>query len=128
MGQVSVEVVITGRRSARVRFVVDTGATYTVIPPALARRIGAVASRHTFSVSLADGRKRRLHACTVGIRVARREGPATALILPGAEPLLGVETLEALGLKVDPSRGRLEPSRALGVMLVGVRLRARTKG
>ena len=45
----------------------------------------------------------------------------TALLIAGSEPLLGVETLEALGLKVDPKRGTLEPTRGHAVMLVGVR-------
>ena len=41
-----------------------------------------------------------MKACTVGIRVAGRTGPTVAMQLPNAEPLLGVETLEELGLKV----------------------------
>jgi hypothetical protein len=52
--------------------------------------------------------------------VAGRTSPTTALLLPGAEPLLGVETLAALGLKVNPERLRLEPHPAL---LVGLRRR-----
>lgn len=47
----------------------------------------------------------------------------TALLIAGSEPLLGVEALEALGFKVDPKRGKLEPTRLRAVMLVGVRLR-----
>jgi predicted aspartyl protease len=43
--------------------------------------------------------------------------------MPACEPLLGAETLETLGLKVDPSKGKLEPSRAHGALLVGVRVR-----
>jgi hypothetical protein len=83
-----------------------------VIPPAIARRLGARPSATKF------GRGR---ACTLGVQIGRRLAPATALIIPGAEPLLGVETLEALGLKVDPKRGKLEPTRTRTVMLVGVR-------
>ena len=37
----------------------------------------------------------------------------TALVLPGAEPLVGVEALEALGLTVNPETGELEPTRTL---------------
>jgi len=121
MGHVHVEAIVSGRRSARVRFLVDTGATYTVISPALGRKLGATPSTKPFIVSLASGRKRKAHACTLGVKIARREAPMTALLIAGSEPLLGVETLEALGLKVDPKRGTLEPTRGHAVMLVGVR-------
>jgi len=47
--------------------------------------------------------------------------PTIALLLPGSDPLLGVETLEALGLKINPERRRLEPSREQTALLVGVR-------
>jgi clan AA aspartic protease len=123
MGHVHVDAIVSARRSARVRFLVDTGATYTVISPALARQLGATPSCQAFTVSLADGRKRKAHACTLGVKIARREAPMTALLIAGCEPLLGVETLEALGLKVDPKRGTLEPTRARTVMLVGARIR-----
>ena len=46
----------------------------------------------------------------------------TVLIAPqGAEPLLGVEALEALGLMVDPVSHALKPTRAHAVLAVGVR-------
>jgi clan AA aspartic protease len=122
MGLVTVRARISARRKARVDFLVDTGATYTVIPPALAKRIGATPSSEKFRVTLADGRSMRLGACLVGIELAGRKGPTTALVLPGAGPLLGAETLEALGLRVDPSRRRVEPSRSRAALLVSVRL------
>ncbi len=99
----------------------DTGATHTIISPALARKVGAPTLPQSFAVSLADGTKRRLKACPIGVSVARRTAPTIALLLPGSEPLLGVETLEALGLKVNPEKRRLEPSRAQTALLVGVR-------
>ena len=122
MGHVHVDAIVSGRRSARIRFLVDTGATYTVISPALGRKLGATPSSQSFTVSLADGRKRKARACTLGVKIARREAPMTALLIAGSEPLLGVETLEALGLKVDPKRGTLEPTRARTVMLLGARI------
>jgi clan AA aspartic protease len=106
-----------------VRFLVDTGATYTVISPTLARQLGATPSSKSFVISLADGRTRRARACTLGVKIAGREAPMTALLISGSEPLLGVEALEALGFKVDPKRGKLEPTRLRAVMLVGVRPR-----
>jgi aspartyl protease family protein len=122
MGLVTVRAKISAKRKARVDFLVDTGATYTVIPPGLAKSIGAAPSTEKFRVTLADGRSMRLGACLVGIELAGRRGPTTALVLEGAEPLLGAETLEALGLRVDPGKRRVEPSRSRAAVLVGVRL------
>jgi clan AA aspartic protease len=121
MGDVWVTAKLSARRSATASFLVDTGATHTIIPPALARKVGAPTLPQRFEVSLADGTKRRLKACSVGVSVAGRTGPTIALLLPRAEPLLGVETLEALGVRVNPSTQRLEPSRAQTALLVGVR-------
>ena len=123
MGHVYVDARVFARRRATATFLVDTGAT-TIVTPALARRVGAASLPVKFRVSLADGSKRSLKACTMGIEVCGRRGPMTALLLPGGEPLLGVETLEALGLRVNPSTRTLEPSRAQAALLVGVRLAA----
>jgi clan AA aspartic protease len=121
MGHVYVTAQIEARRRATVEFLVDTGATRTIIPPAVAKAIGAPVLPQRFAVVLADSRQRRLRACSLGITIAGRSGPTIALLLPGGDPLLGVETLEALGLRVNPHRRRLEPSRAAGALLVGVR-------
>jgi clan AA aspartic protease len=121
VGHVYVEARVFARRSAVVRFLVDTGATYSIVPPALARKVGAIPAPATFHVTLADGSKRSLKACTLGIELFRREIPMTALLLSGAEPLLGVEALEALGFRVNPSKRTLEPTRAQAALLVSVR-------
>jgi predicted aspartyl protease len=116
---------VAARRAATAEFLVDTGATHTIIPPLLARKVGAPVLPQRFEVSLADGRKRRLRACSLGVTVAGRTGPTIALLLPGSEALLGVETLEALGLRVNPEKRRLEPSRSHTALLVGLRRRRR---
>jgi clan AA aspartic protease len=120
--EIYVEARVFARRSAAVRFLVDTGATYSIVPPALARKVGATPSPALFHVTLADGSKRSLRACTMGIELLRREIPMTALLLSGAEPLLGVEAIEALGFRVNPSKRTLEPTRAQATLLVSVRL------
>ncbi len=120
MGHIVVRARLSARRSATADFLVDTGATHSIVPPALARKVGAPTLPQRFEVSLADGRRRRLKACSMGVSVAGRTGPTIALLLPGSDPLLGSETLEALGLKVNPERRRLEPSRAQTALLVGV--------
>lgn len=122
MGHVYVDATVFARRRVKARFLVDTGATYTIVPPSMARQAGATSLPVTFRVALADGSTRRLKACTMGIEVCGRTGPMTALLLPRGEPLLGVETLEALGLRINPSTRALEPSRAHAALLVSVRL------
>lgn len=124
MGHVVANAELSARRSAKVRLLVDTGPTFTVIPSSLARRLRATPLPRRFRVELADGSVGSLRACSIGVRIARRFGPTIALVVgEKAEPLLGAETLETLGLKVDPSTGKLEPSRAKATLLAGVRTR-----
>src|SRR5437879_5448582 len=112
VGHVYADARVFARRSARVRFLVDTGATYTIVPPALVREVGAAPSPTTFRVSLADGSTRNLHACTMGIELCKRTGPMTALLLSGGARLLGVEALEALGRRVAAPTRRHDRARA----------------
>jgi predicted aspartyl protease len=56
------------------------------------------------------------------VRLLGREAGDTALIARrDAEPVLGVEALESLGLTVDPRSRKLKPSRARAVLLVSTR-------
>ena len=121
MGHVFVQGRVFARRSTHVRFLVDSGATYTLLPSAVARRVEAPILAREFPVSLADGSIRRLKACTVGIELLERTAPMTALLLPKGDALLGIEALEALGLRINPNSGKLEPTRAQTVLLVGAR-------
>jgi clan AA aspartic protease len=124
MGHVVVEAELSCRRKAKVRMLVDTGATHTVLPEELARRLGVIPLPRRVRVRLADGRIKRMRLGTVLIRLRGREAGDTVLIGPrGADPLLGVEALEGLGLAVDPTSGKLKPTRAHGALLVGVRYR-----
>jgi clan AA aspartic protease len=117
MGHIHQTVELRAEKAARVRMLVDTGATYSVIPDALARRIGVKRLRRSMPITLADGRRVRLEPGVAFFRVKGRAAPATILVGRVAEPILGVETLEALGLTVDPRRGRLTPSRPYAVRL-----------
>jgi clan AA aspartic protease len=121
MGHISQRVELSADRTASVRMLVDTGATFSVIPNALADAIGVRPLRRSVSITLADGRRRRLRAATAIFRIGHREAPATILLGDVVEPILGVETLEALGLTVDPRRRRLTPSRHYAVRLGGYR-------
>jgi aspartyl protease family protein len=113
MGHVRQEVGLTAEKSATatVRMLVDTGATFSVIPKTLAQAIGVKPRGKPYTVTLADGRRVKCASALVGYRIGKREAPGVILVGDVAEPLLGVETLEGLGLAVDPRRGRLIPTR-----------------
>jgi clan AA aspartic protease len=101
---------------------VDTGATYALLPEDLIQRLGVARSPRAVRVTLADGSEKDFHIGTALVRIAGREAGATVLIAPvGSEPLLGVEALEALGLAVDPTTHTLQPTRARAVLAVGLR-------
>jgi clan AA aspartic protease len=122
MGHVFVEAELSWSRTERVRLLIDTGATYTLLPEDLAQRLGIIPSPRPVRVTLADGSEKDFHLGTVLVRLERREAGATVLIAPlGSAPLLGVEALEALGLAVDPVDHTLHPTRAHGVLAVGLR-------
>jgi len=122
MGHVVVNAELAGAKRERVRMLVDTGATYTVLPAELAKRLKITVAPRRLNVRLADGRRKSMRVGTVFIRLLGREAADTALIGPaGIEPLLGAEALEALGLAVDPTSRKLKPTRAHGVLLVSIR-------
>jgi len=112
MGHVYREVELSWAERRKVKALVDTGSTFIVLPPELAQEIGMARSPRTVKVHLASGEEVEAETGAVIVKVDGREAPATALILAGAEPLLGIEALEALGLKVNPQTGELEPTRS----------------
>ena len=73
VGHVHVDATIRGRRPASVRFVVDTGATYSLISADLAKRVGIEAGPVRDRVRLASGRTVRLPTALGGIRIEGRE-------------------------------------------------------
>src|SRR5439155_20142814 len=100
----------------RVRFLMDSGATYSLLPEAVLQRIGLTAKRE-LQFALADGSfvQRAVSECQITRQQAEGHTPVV-LGAPGdAEPLLGVVTLENLGLVFDPFRRVLHPMRALMV-------------
>lgn len=115
MGLVHVEVIVAGTtgRSEAVEFLVDSGAKYSLLPDGVWQRLELECQRQLTFV-LADGSK-----------VERRVGEArfsyagtsawSPVILgePGDEALLGVVTLETLGLVLDPFNRTLQPARMM---------------
>lgn len=115
MGITYVDGTVTGPtgKKAAVRFLVDSGASYSLLPEKDWKAI-ELSPQRTVTFSLADGTtvERRVSEC----RLALPQGEAyTPVILgePGDEALLGVVTLEILGLVLHPFQRTLQPMRLM---------------
>ena len=88
---------------------VDTGATWSLIPPDAAQSLGIEPSG-TRAVRTADGRRLDLPLAEVRFTIDGRSLTTPCLIgAPGAPALLGAVTLEAFGLAPDPIQKILVP-------------------
>jgi clan AA aspartic protease len=115
VGVTYVEGVVRGHegRSAPVRFLVDGGATYTLLPHDVWQRLG-IAPKRTVGFTLADGTivERAVSECHITLAQGEAHTPVV-LGEPGDEALLGVVTLEILGLVLNPFSRELQPMRML---------------
>jgi len=115
MGIASVEGVVTGPtgKQATVRFLVDSGATYTLLPSEVWKALD-LAPKRTVTFTLADGTpiERAVSECHLALPAGEGHSPVI-LGEPGDEALLGVVTLENLGLVFHPFKRTLEPMRML---------------
>ncbi len=101
---------------ASVRFLIDSGATYSLLPEPVWQAIG-LAPKREMEFVLADGTSVRRPVSECHLSLPQGEGHTPVVLgQPGdAEALLGVVTLEILGLVFDPFRRVLHPMRALMV-------------
>ena len=95
-------------RSERVRFLVDSGASYTLLPVATWRALDLEPQRK-MSFSLADGTivERQISECFIELPEGKCHTPVVLGQQGDELPLLGVVTLEELGLVFDPFRREL---------------------
>jgi len=99
--------------SAReVLLLADTGAIYTVLPRSLLEEMG-VKSIGKRKFKLADNRVVERDVGIVGIEVQGVRAHTIAVFGDEGVYLLGVTTLEELGLEVDPVKGELRPMELL---------------
>jgi predicted aspartyl protease len=100
-------------RWAEVDMVVDSGAIYSIVPATVLRRIG-IEPREVQTVGLAHGGTVRRAIGDVRYEIDRSAGAAPVIFgRRGDASLLGVVTLEALGLRLDPLRHTLQPSKLM---------------
>lgn len=115
MGLTKVTLQITNpenpKKSLRDEFLVDSGAFYTVLPKKMVDKLG-LKPNFQQQFSLADGTTIQR---PIGSAYIIFEGKKTAspvvLGKPNDSPLLGVLTLEALGLILDPFQRKLHPAK-----------------
>ena len=97
------------RRSARLRFLVDSGAQYSVVPTTVLRRLGIKPGK-TKSFILADGTEIKRTVGQALFRMNGEEGASPVIFgEKGDSTLLGILSLEALGLVLDPFKRELRP-------------------
>ena len=101
------------RRPVPVRFLVDTGAVFTVLPETVWRAIGLKAER-VAEFTLADGTAIRRDVSECRIQVEGRAATSPVVLGgPSDAPLLGAVTLETLGLMVNPLTREILPMRLM---------------
>lgn len=113
MGLTYVKAAITNparpTRRARVKFLVDSGAFYSVVPKRVLRGLGISPSR-TKTFLLTDGTEIKR---SIGQALFRLDGEEAASPVifgeKGDSVLLGSVSLEALGFMLDPLRRELRP-------------------
>lgn len=103
----------------RVRFLVDSGATYSLLPLKVWQEIGLKPKRE-LEFTLADGTLVRRHVSECYFELTEGEGHSPVILgEANDEALLGVITLENLGFVLNPFNRTLQPMR---MMLASVRL------
>jgi clan AA aspartic protease len=105
-------------KSATVRFMVDSGAAFSVVPREILRDLGVEAD-DVQKFELANGETVEREIGGAWFEFQGRRGPGPVVFgEAGDANLLGVVTLECLRLALDPLRRELKPLRLLLVRLV----------
>ncbi len=88
-----------------------------VIQPAVVKelKISPVASR---MMVLADGRKFEAPLVVLYVRALDSESITLTAVADTPDPLLGISTMEDLGIAIDPTTGEATKVRATGLMLM----------
>lgn len=114
MGITYISGTVTGPNAQRtLQFLVDSGATYTLLPFDVWKEIGLLPKRkQTFSLGDGSMVERQISECHIALDVGEGHTPVI-LGEPGDAALLGSVTLEVLGLVFNPFSRTLHPMRLL---------------
>ena len=120
MGITYVDAVVTGPtgKQEEVRLLVDSGASYSLLPEHVWQAIELQPTRE-IEFRLADGSQmvRRVSECHIALEAGQSNTPVI-LGEPGDQALLGVITLEEIGLVLNPFSRTLHHMR---VLMPGIR-------
>jgi predicted aspartyl protease len=115
MGLTYVKGTVTGpsKKKAAAKFLVDSGAKYTLLPLSAWKAIGLRPKRR-LTFTLADGTEIERNISECYIRLPQGEGHTPVILGErGDEALLGVITLEEMGLILNPFQRSLQPARMM---------------
>ncbi|MCP8308495.1 MAG: hypothetical protein H3Z53_07110 [archaeon] len=117
MGHVFVSAKVKGAEKVKVleKVMVDTGASYTVLPQDTVEEVKAWELPLTLDLELGDGRKVKAKTYAAVLNIEDREAATIFVSFEGAKPVIGVRSLEDLGLRVNPMTSKLEPTRPRGM-------------
>ncbi|MEM4061211.1 MAG: hypothetical protein QXK11_11985 [Pyrobaculum sp.] len=87
------------------------------MPPQLTESL-AIRPMARAELPTADKRKVEAHLSYAYIKIGEREGVLPVAIVEALEPTLGVTAMEGLGIKVDPTTGRIEYTRPYGLAIL----------
>jgi clan AA aspartic protease len=110
MGLPYVDATVTGPtgKTRSLELLVDSGASYSLIPADVWKDLG-LEPQETLKFILADGTKIQRQASECKIRLYGKERHSPVILgEAGDEPILGVITLENLGLMLDPFQRTLQ--------------------
>jgi clan AA aspartic protease len=107
------EVKGAGTKKVRVRFLVDSGASYTLLPETVWKAL-KLKPKRKMKFSLADGTEIEREISECHINLPQGDGHTPVILgQSGDEPLLGAVTLENLGLVLNPFNRTLQPMRMM---------------
>ncbi|HBA38279.1 MAG: aspartyl protease [Deltaproteobacteria bacterium RIFCSPLOWO2_02_56_12] len=115
MGLTFIQATVAGTRGRKrtLRFLVDSGASYTVLPEKVWKGIGLRPKRE-LTFTLADGTElpRKVSECLLRYNGLEAHTPVI-LGERGDQALLGAVTLEILGLVLNPFTRTLQPMKLM---------------
>lgn len=116
MGITTIAATVTGldgKKRVSGKFLVDTGATYTVVPNEFVKKLNLKPIK-TQEFSLADGTIIKRKVSYAFVEIDGNKAPSTVVIgEEGDSPILGVFTLEGMGLMIDPFKRKLRPMKLM---------------
>lgn len=117
MGHLYTDMTVRGNKASveLKNVLIDTGATYTVLPEKILEEVGAARISSKVKVELGNEEKVKAQAYGVTIKIEEVEAPVISITFKGAQTVIGVETLESIGLKLDPKSGGLKFTRPKGM-------------